>query len=134
VAGRSQNIVTKRPFNFDQLTAGQSESQVAVKAIDVSAYREGMLVVRAHTRDIVNASSIIEVQAFVTAPSSEDPSVDWVASAALATATITNGSTAFFITANLANMGGFLRIVVKGTRISSGNCNANISIDLVLKE
>jgi hypothetical protein len=134
MAGTTIPLWNKRSFNFNNLTAGTSESHVAVKAISVERYREGQLIVRAHTRDIVNASSMIEVVASTTAPSAEDPSVDYVFTTASGTATIDDGSTTVVASANLSNFGGFLRISVMGTRISTGNCSAELSAELVLKE
>lgn len=134
MAGTSIPLWNKRTFNFNNLTAGTTETQVAVKAIGCERYREGLLIVRAHTRDIVNAGSKIEVVAYTTAPSPEDPSVDFVFATAAGTASLANGSTTIVASAALANFGAFLRIIVIGTRVTSGNCSADISADLVLKE
>lgn len=134
MAGMIIPLWNKKSWNFDNLTASTSETHVAVKAVASERYTEAMLVVRAHTRDIVNASSKIEIVAFTTAPSGEDPSVDFFSSTASGTATIGNGSTSMLATAALANFGGFLRIQVIGTRNTSGNCNAELSADIVMKE
>lgn len=134
MAGVIIPLWNKKSWNFNNLTASTSETHVAVKALSSERYTEALLVVRAHTRDIVNASSKIEIVAFTTAPSAEDPSVDFFSSTASGTATIANGSTTTFATAQLANFGGFLRIHVIGTRGTSGNCSSDLSADLVLKE
>lgn len=134
MAGVIIPLWNKKSWNFDNLTAGTSETHVAVKALSSERYTEGLIVVRAHTRDIVNASSKIEVVAFTTAPSSEDPAVDFVSTTASGTATVANGSTTTVATVGLSGFGGFLRIHVIGTRVSSGNCKADLSADLVLKE
>jgi hypothetical protein len=134
MAGTQMMLFNKRMMNFDQLTASQTETYVVVKSLDVTPYREGMITVRAHTRDIVHASSKIEVIAYVTSPSPEEPQTDFVLGTAVATATVAPGSTATFVKADLANMGGYLRIIVLGTRGASGNCKAEISADIVLKE
>jgi len=134
MAGQVMPLWTKRSFNFNGLTAGSTEAVVAVKTVDVSAYREATITVRAHTRDIVNASSKIEIIAYMTAPTGEDPAVDFVSGTALTTATITSGSTSVLSTANLSTFGGYLRVVVLGTRVTSGNCSADLSADLVVKE
>lgn len=134
MAGTSIPLWNKKSFNFNNLTAGTTETHVAVKAVASEKYREALLIIRAHTRDIVNASSKIEVIAFTTAPSPEDPSVDFVSTTASGTATIANGSTSVVATVALANFGGFLRFNVMGTRVTSGNCTADLSAELVLKE
>ncbi len=134
MAGMVIPLWNKKSFNFNNLTAGTTETHVAVKAVAVEKYREAMLIVRAHTRDIVNGSSKIEIIAFTTAPSGEDPAVDFVSTTASGTAAITNGSTSTVATVSLSNFGGFLRINVMGTRVTSGNCTADLSAEIVVKE
>jgi len=134
VPGIVTPLWNKKSFNFNNLTAGTSETDVAVKTVACERYREGLLIVRAHTRDIVNASSKIEIVAYTTAPTAEDPSVDFVFTTASGTATVANGSTSVVASVALANFGAFLRILVVGTRVTSGNCSADLSADLVLKE
>lgn len=132
--GTAIPLWNKKSFNFNNLTLGTSESNVAVKAVACERYREGLLIVRAHTRDIVNAASKIEIVVYTTSPTAEDPSVDFVFATASGTATVANGSTSIVASVALANFGAFMRIVVIGTRTTSGNCSADLSADLVLKE
>jgi hypothetical protein len=125
-------LFTKRLANFTNLTANTSETQVAVKQVQVDGYRQGMIVIRAHTRDLASAGSSIAIMAQVTAPTAEDPSQNFD-SASIGIATISNGSTATMANVALSNMGGYLKISVIGTRSASGgNASAEISADLIL--
>jgi hypothetical protein len=134
MAGTVIVLWNKRSFNFNNVIAGSSESHVAVKALAVERYREAQLIVRAHTRTIDDTNSMIQIVAQTTAPTAEDPSIDFVSTTASGTATIASGSTTVVATANLSNFGGFLRFNVIGTRTTSGSCVAELSAELVLKE
>lgn len=124
-------LFTKRTANFTNLTASTSETQVAVKQIQVDQYRQGMLIIRAHSRDLAVGLSSIAIMAQTTSPTSEDPSVSFD-SAVIGIATIISGSTSTMSSVALTNMGGFLKITVVGTRGTSGNATADISAELVL--
>src|SRR5262245_42589189 len=87
-------LFTKRTVTFTSLQASTSETQTYVKAVQVDAYKQGMIVVRAHSRNI-DANCSIAVTASVTAPSTEDPSANFD-STVIGTATISNGTTATF--------------------------------------
>lgn len=124
-------LFTKRTVTFTSLQASTFETQTYVKAVQVDQYKQGMIVVRVHSRNI-DANCTITVTASITAPSPEDPSVSFD-SAVIGTATINSGTTLTFANAALSNMGGFLKINVVGTKGSSGtNITADISADLVL--
>jgi len=124
-------LFTKRTVTFTSLQASTSETQTYVKAIPVDQFKQGMLVVRAHSRNI-DANCSIAVTAQVTAPSPEDPSANFD-SAVIGTATLSNGTTATFANVALSNMGGYLKINVVGTKGSSGtNITADVSADIIL--
>lgn len=125
-------LFTKRTANFTNLTANTSETQVAVKQVACDQFRQGMLIIRAHTRDIAQSGSSIAIMAQVTSPSPEDPSQSFD-SASIGIATLSNGSTLTMSNVALSNMGGYLKISIIGTRSASGgNVTADISADLVL--
>jgi hypothetical protein len=124
-------LFTKRTVTFTSLQASTSETQTYVKALQVDAYKQGMIVLRAHSRNI-DANCSIAVTVSVTAPSSEDPSANFD-STVIGTATIANGTTATFSNVALSNMGGFLKINVVGTKGATGtNITADLSADIVL--
>ena len=129
--GQSHTILSKRLFDC----ANGSATYVAAKAVPVVNWTQGSLLVRVHGASFTGASKF-EVIAKTTAPSAEEPSVDFIATGtAVATATIDSGNSAGDVEkASLAaDFGAFLQITVVGT-LDSGDCNATISIDLVLKD
>lgn len=124
-------LFTKRTVTFNNLGVSTSEIQTYVKAVQTDQFKQGMIVLRAHSRTI-DATCSIAVTANTTAPSVEDPSATFD-SAVIGTATLSSGTTATFANVALANMGGFLKINVVGTKGTSGtNITADISADLIL--
>ena len=129
--GQSQPILSKRLYNF----VNGSATFVAAKAVPVVNWTQGSLLARVHDASFTGSSKI-EVIAKTTAPSAEEPSVDFIATgAAVATATIDSGNTAGDVekAALGADFGAFLQITIVGT-LDTGNCSATISIDLVVKD
>jgi hypothetical protein len=133
-----QTLVSRRNFSFDWIGTSTNESVVAVKAVDVQDWREGTLLVRVHQKDVITGGGKIEVLAYTTSPSSDAPEQDFVSASARATITITSGTSVVpeLLTAGLGqNFGSQLRIVVKGTKGSTGgSVDATISVDLALQE
>ena len=129
MAGTTRNVISKRSYNFDNGSA----TVVAVKAVDVTNWREGTLIVRVHDSGVAS-SSTLKVVAYITAPSDDEPSVDFVGTTAKATCTLTSTSAAgdLEVAALSDDFGAYLQIKVEGTQ-SGGNCNATISVELVLK-
>lgn len=123
-------LFTKRTVTFSGLSAGGSETQTYVKAVQVDGYKQGMIVLRAHSRNI-DAACSIALTACTTAPSAEDPSANFD-SAVIGTATLSSGTTAAFASVALSNMGGFLKINIVGSKPSGTNVTADISADLIL--
>ena len=123
-------LITKRDFNFDNGTA----TVTVVKAVPVSQYTEGVLLVRVHSSGIAS-SSTLEVRARTTAPTAEEPSVDFVNDTSMASVSLDSDAAAGDLerAALTDDFGAFLQIQVEGTQ-DGGNCNAVISADLVLKD
>ena len=123
-------ILSKRPFDF----VSGSGTSVLIKAVPCGSYTEGVLLVRVHSGTFGSGSSIALV-AQTTAPSGEDPSIDFLANPPVATATVTTPTSAGqLVKATLASgFGAFLQIKVIGT-LSGSPCNAVISAELSVKE
>lgn len=126
-------LFTKRVFEF-----GGSHTQVAVKAVDVSQYTEGVVLVRVHANDISAGTGTIDVMARMTAPSSDEPDTDFVrdgSSEEKAKATVDENSAAgdLEVGALSSDFGSFLRIDLDGTMGTSGTVKATLSADLVVK-
>lgn len=128
-------LFSLRRFDFANLAASTSAEVVIVRAIDIRQFRELTVLVRVHARTInLGASVAVLVQALSQTP--EAPGVDFVDSgSAIATASVFIGSAPGLIaSAVTASFGGLARVVVKGTRASSGSCSADVAADLLLRE
>lgn len=129
MAGTTIPLITMREYDF-----ASSGDVVVVKAVPVQNWTSGTLQVRVHSTT-VTSSSTLDVKAYTTAPTNEDPTKDFVADSAAVTAQIDSSTTApgLVLGSLSANFGAFLRLVVEGT-VSGGTCKATISADLVLKD
>jgi hypothetical protein len=136
LAGVVHTVFCLRTWDFSGLQAGAgfAEQYCIRKDLPVDDYREATLLVRVHDADIVNPSSKIEVIAVETAPSPEEPDVDY-GGTTLATATVTGTSEPALLAPSFSTpFGGAVTIYVRGTQGSAGtNVLATLSVDLVLK-
>ena len=130
MSGTTIPLITKREYDFD---AGAA-TVVIMKAVRVEQYTEALLELRVHANS-VTSSSTIDLKAYTTAPTDEDPSNDFVASTSSASAQITSSTAApgLVVVGLTANFGGFLKITLEGTP-SGGTCTATVSANLVLKD
>ena len=123
-------VLTRRSVNFD---AGFSLVPM-VTFVPTLRWRHGMLVARLHTTGITGSSTLtILVQ--TTAPSVEDPAVDFVTKTAVAQAEFTASDTAPALLTDefSVDFGSAVAIYVEGDP-NSGDANGVISADLVLKD
>jgi hypothetical protein len=127
-------LFSLRNFSFSTLTASTSLEIVLVRALDVLEAREASLLVRVHARTIDSGSSIA-ISLRAVAPSQEEPGTDFPDDTSpLATVTISAGTTVTLGMASVTSgMPAWGRVVIKGTRGSSGSCQADLAADLVLK-
>lgn len=135
MAGVVKTIFCLRTWDFSGLQSSTSEEYCILKDYPVGQFREGTILVRVHDADVVNPGSEIEVRAVDTAPSLEEPSVDFEGGE-IASASVTGTSEPALVSANFtAPFGRAVTIYVKGTQGSAGtNVTATLSADLVLKE
>lgn len=123
------NVIPKTSYDF---TSGSS-THVVTKALDVTRYLGGSLLLRSHEHSITSGGSVVVVVK-VSAPSDEDPGTDFVGET-VATATLDSATAAapLLIKDNLdQNFAGFLWIEVVGTQ-GTGTTQATISADLAMK-
>ncbi len=136
MAGETIDILSRRTFDMTDMGTNKVQTFVIIQALDVSAYTQGLLMLRAHTKDMPSGSTI-DLLVYTTAPTDEDPSKDFVYGTAVATATITAAATAptLAIGALSANFGGSLRVVLKAsTAGTSATFTADLSAAISLKE
>lgn len=139
MSGQVVTLFPKRTFTFTSLQSGGSIEVPIIKALDVSQYTEGTILVRCHSKTMSVSGSTVDVNAYVTAPSAEDPATEFVHNAGSTprgTVQILAADSAplMKIGSMTANFGGMLRITVKGTQGSgTGTFTVDLSAELALK-
>jgi len=135
MAGQLIPLLGKSPFDFGGLKTSTSEEAPFARKVDVVGSDEATLIVRAHSRDIGSGAEI-DVDAYTSNPSVDDPSVDFVTSSPSMTATLGTGSDTALETATLVGaLGPKLEVRVKGVQAGSKVAiSADVSADLVLKQ
>lgn len=108
-----------RTFTFTNVQGGLSLTIPVIRALDVSRWREGTLIVRIHSKDVPSGGTI-DVTLTTTSLSEDDPSSTFNAASAAATVSVTSSLPATvpgLITAALsANFGSMLTLKVTGTQ------------------
>ena len=129
MAGTVIDVMRKRELSFDSGAA----TYVLAKAIPSRGWAGGGMFVRVHSKAITS-SSTLAIQAFLTAPTAQNPDLDFIRATAIATITLTQFTTApsLLLTNFSTHLGQFLLIRATGTP-SGGTCSAELSIELVLK-
>lgn len=134
MAGLLVPLFSRRSFSFTGLTASTTMDIVIVRALPVFGYREATVLVKVHSVAL-DGGATIDLLASETSPTEDAPGVDFVASTVVLTASVATGTTPALVHAgNASTFGGHLQIVVRGTRGSTGSCDAVLEADLVLKE
>jgi hypothetical protein len=136
MSGRVVNLFSMRQFDFSNVGDDDTLELPIVKALDVSQYTEGKIVVRIHNHSVPSGGSI-DIKAYITAPSVEDPSVEFTATSAIGSASVVYGSAnPGLVTGNItSNFGGMLKITVLGDQPATATTmTATLSADLVLKD
>lgn len=128
-------VFSRRLFDFDNVRSPGEVEIILAKAINVEQYTEGTLLVRVHAIDI-DCGATIEVIAKASAPSSEDPELDFIG-ATVATITIdaSVAAPALVKASFLADPGERVTITIKGSQTSTApaSCKAELSAELVVK-
>jgi hypothetical protein len=132
MAGSLIPVFNKRDFTF---TATTTVGLVAAKAIPVDDYTEGTLLVRVHSGTLTGSNTIV-LKVRSTAPTAEDPAVDFVVTASdLAVATVSSTATTGTLlrTPFTAGFGGYVRVEVWANYPSGTSCTAVLSAELSVK-
>lgn len=135
MSGNSQSVITKRKFNFSDLSAGQTQDVPLNRALEVTGAKQIDLLVRVHDRTITGGQIDVIVQA--VSLTGEDPSVDFVYATAAGPVVLT--SVTLGVAApnlHLAQLtppwGTMIRVLIRGTGAAGATIEASISIDLVI--
>ena len=131
MAGTVIPLFTMREFIFAPAGGGVV---IAIRSLDVSPWTEGVLQVRIHSNSITTTGQI-DVVATPISNTPEEPSVDYLDTAAAATVIVdefgTDGAPLLKKTALASGFGAALQISVKGT--AGGVVTATLSAELVMK-
>jgi hypothetical protein len=141
MAGTTITLFPKRTFTFTNMVgSGQTLEVPIIKALDVTEWIQGTLIVRVHSATITTAGSTIDVLLKNTAPTPEDPSLDFlvVPTSAVATATVNTtvaGNDPCIVVAQLSSgFANMLQVSVLGTQAtSSTTITASLSAFLVMR-
>ena len=121
MSGTTTPLFSRRELDFSKVQGGRHVDIMLVKAVDVSQYTRGVLEVRVHGKDISGPGACIGVLAYTTAPTGEDPSVDFIDWSSPVAAVLVDDSDShpppILLTSPLwPGFGGMLAIVVRGSQ------------------
>ena len=129
--GQVHSIITKRDFDFSNLTASTIEIPI-VRAVDVTDASDLTLQVRVHSRTITAGS--IAVIARAISLTEEEPNTDFLSAGSdLATITLGTAAPTLHLATLATPFGSMVRILVKGTGAAGATIRANISVDLIVR-
>jgi hypothetical protein len=132
------NLWTMRSIDMSSVAGSQSDEHVMVKAVDCHDATSGEILVRVHSGTI-GGTAQFDVIAVPTQPSAEDPSRDFLATAAVGTASIVaadvTGAPRLVRATLTAPFGANLMFKIKGTQPSAQQTlQAVLSADAVFKD
>src|SRR5690606_13480434 len=139
MSGTTTPLFSRREFDFSQVRGDRHVEILLIKAVDVSQYTSGTLEVRVHSKDISGPGACISILAYTTAPTAEDPSVDFVDwSSPVAVIVVDHAdddAPSLLTTALWPRFGGMLAIVIRGTQAPKpvARLTAELSAFLTLK-
>jgi hypothetical protein len=137
MAGSVLPLWYARELDFSDLGADETESFVLAKAVDLTAFREAILLIRVHSV-LITGSPTFAVRAFVTSPSTSDPSADFVhTGVTLANASIVGTSAGALVRSVFGvRFGGFVRVTVVATqpRTSQETIRARLSAGVLVRQ
>mgnify|MGYP001169656604 CR=1 FL=1 len=134
VGGDRITLLPRTDFDYSSLGSSATDSEVLVRALDVSAYRTGFVALRVHDRSI-NSGAQLLVRIRGALPDPGDPGTDFIVpvSGTDHAFTIADGTTAELQTARLpSTFGPFLHVQLEATQSSgTGDLRAALSLDFV---
>jgi len=133
MAGTILRLLHRTDLNFNSLQGNGSVTVWLKQNIDVSRYREGTLLVRAHSLTIgVGASLAVALRAVL--PTQEDPAQFFRSTADLISLSPVAAPT-LLVGVLPANFGGYVSLLIRPTQPPTPvTLTATISVDLSLKD
>ncbi len=132
MSGQVHSIITRRQFDFSNLTASTIEIPL-VRAVDVTDATDITLQVRVHARTVSGGS--IQVIARAVSLTNEEPDTDFLSAGSdLATITLSAAAPTLHLASLSTPFGAMLRILVKGTGAAASTIQATISVDIIVRD
>jgi hypothetical protein len=139
-AGTTIPLFSKRTFTFTNVVGATTMEVPLIKAIDVTEWTQGTLIVRVHSATIATAGSKLDVMLKTTAPTPEDPALDFlvVPASAVASATIdqtvANNDPCVVVAQLSSGFGNMLQLSIQASQVtSSTTMTAALSAMLVMR-
>jgi hypothetical protein len=137
MAGTQITLFPRRVFDYSSVARGEILTTPLIKAIDVSQYTEGTLLVRVHSRTDIRGDATFKVMLAMTSPTAEDPATDFLRTTPVVEATV-NWATevpSLLVEQLAPGFGAQLAVFVRATQAASGTqtIQAELSAELVLK-
>jgi hypothetical protein len=128
-------VFSLRRFSFTALTASTSMDVVIVRNVPTAMFTEALLHVKVHARTM-DGGAKIDVLAYEVSQTPDAPGVDFLRTSALLTVTVNASTSPPELAGRTAatGFGGGLAVIVRGTRGTTGSCQADLEAELVLKE
>jgi hypothetical protein len=134
MAGALIRAVPKRTINFAGLLSGSSQAFVLAEELDVSDWREIVVMVKVHSHSVAAGAGFIYIRAYPQSLSAEDPGMQFVDKSATYFVFIDNTiPSPAYLTFNISQAPR-LMLVAEGVRNGAGTITATVSIDVSLKD
>jgi hypothetical protein len=137
MVGTQITLFPRRVFDYSSVAQGEMLTTHLIKAIDVSQYTEGTLLVRVHSRTNIRGDATFKVVLAITSPTAEDPATDFLRNKPVAEATVNSATEvpSLMVEQLTAGFGAQLAVFVRATRPAgdTGPIQAELSAELVLK-
>ena len=132
MAGRRIELFARRTFELTDVAASQTMTVELIDRLAVEGAERGTLLVRAHSADLSGGGEM-SVVLQQTAPTSEDPSVDFIGTDLVSTGVVGSAPGLKVGGVDLSGVG-MLRVVLEATQSGGGGTlTADVSAELVLK-
>ena len=135
--GQRIEVFPMQVFDFESIAAGQTQSEIVRRDLDVANYGAGVFLIRVH-ENLLGASRVVSFALNTTAPSRYQPNVDFVSDELLAFMQFNSSALAGSVemTALEPGFGASLQLLVSLNNSSgsgSGGGTITLSADLIMR-
>jgi len=130
----------KRLINFATLAVGATEDVIIADRLPLIHWRELTMLVHVHDHSLISGAGTIQIRAAAQSWTGEDPTLQFVSSSAVWTATLSSTTpnptyqTVPIATTGTNCLGAMVRLFARGNRTGAGALNATISVDFSSKD